>query len=103
MRMMIAAFLAATVASPTLATPANSEQGQVMVRTGDLDLATAAGQRRLDQRIDVALIRLCGSPIIFSRDELAALDACRADALTAAAPHIKAARARLAVTVASQR
>lgn len=98
----LAAIGAATLAVPALAAP-GYEQSRVRVQTADLDLATASGQRVLTQRLDMAMTRLCGTPVFFSRDEIAALDACRADALQAAAPQIDAARARQAVTVASSR
>lgn len=97
-----AAVLAAPAATPALAAP-GYEQGQVRVQTADLDLATTAGQRVLERRVEMALTRLCGMPVFHSRDELDALDACRADAMKAAAPQIDAARARQAVTVAVNR
>ena len=100
--LMAAALAAATLAAPALAAP-GYEQGQVRVQTADLDLATAAGQRALERRVEMALTRLCGMPVFHTRDELDALDACRADALKAAAPQIDAARARQAVTVAVNR
>jgi hypothetical protein len=56
-----------------------------------------------DKRLSQAVTRLCGYPVTFTRDELAAFDACRTDAMKAAAPQIDAARARLAVAVASNR
>jgi UrcA family protein len=103
MRIVMAALVAAALAGPALAVEPGYEQSQVTVRTADLDLATAAGQRALGKRLDIALSRLCGSPITFTRDEIAALDNCRADAMAAAAPQIDAARARQAVMIASRR
>jgi len=102
MRIILAAAIAATLAAPALASQPGYEQGQITVKTADLDLATSDGQRALNRRLEVAVNRLCGTPVMFSRDELAALDACRADALTAAAPQIDAARARQAVAVAAR-
>jgi UrcA family protein len=103
MRVMMALLAAATLATPALAAERGYEQAQVRVQTADLDLASATGQRTLDKRLGLAMSRLCGSPVLFTRDELADLEACRADALKAAAPQIDAARAQRAVTVAANR
>jgi UrcA family protein len=103
MRVLMAAAMAAAMATPALAAGDAFEQGKVRVQTADLDLSTAAGQRALDQRIEVAVTRLCGIPVFFSREEIADLDACRTEALAAAAPQIDAARAQLAVAVAARR
>ncbi|WP_156254757.1 UrcA family protein [Sandarakinorhabdus oryzae] len=103
MRVMMALVVAATLAVPAVAAERGYEQSQVRVQIADLDLATAAGQRALEKRMSVAMVRLCGMPVMFSRDELADLDACRADAMKAAAPQLEAARAQRAVAVASTR
>lgn len=103
MRITIALLAAATLAMPVLAIEPGYEQWQVKVQTADLDLSAASGQRALDKRLSLAMTRLCGAPVLFTRDELADLDACRADAMKAAAPQIDAARAQLAVAVASNR
>ncbi len=103
MRIMMALIAAATLAMPALAAEAGYEQWQVKVQTNDLDLSSATGQRTLDKRLSFAMTRLCGAPVLFTRDELADLDACRADAMKAAAPQIDAARAQRAVTVAANR
>jgi UrcA family protein len=103
MRILMAAMMAAALAAPSVAQNAGYEQSRVRVNTADLDLATADGQRTLGKRLEMAMVRLCGTPVFFTRDELADLDACRAEAMKAAAPQIDAARARQAVTVASSR
>ena len=103
MRITIALLAAATLAMPALAAETGYEQWQVKVQTADLDLSSATGQRALDKRLSQAVTRLCGYQVTFTRDELAAFDACRTDAMKAAAPQIDAARARLAVAVASNR
>jgi UrcA family protein len=103
MRAMMALLAAATLAMPALAAETGYEQWQVKVKTADLDLSSATGQRALDKRLSLAMTRLCGSPVLFTRDELADLDACRADAMRAAAPQIDTARAQRAVTVAANR
>ena len=101
MRILMAAMMAAALAAPALAAGPAYEQSAVRVQTSDIDLATAAGQRQLGKRLELAITRLCGPPVFFTRDELAELESCRADALQASAPQIDAARARQAVTVAS--
>jgi UrcA family protein len=103
MRITMALLAAATLAMPALAAETGYEQWQVKVQTADLDLSSASGQRALDKRLSFAITRLCGSPVLFTRDELADLDACRAEAMKAAAPQIDAARAQRAVTVAANR
>ena len=103
MRNFLALMIAATVAVPAMAAETGYEQWQVRVQTADLDLSSADGQRVLDKRLSQAMTRLCGYPVTFTRDELAAFDTSRADAMTAAAPQIDAARARRAVAVASNR
>jgi len=103
MRITMALLAAATFAMPALAAEPGYEQWQVKVQTADLDLSSATGQRTLDKRLSLAMTRLCGAPVLFTRDELADLDACRADAIKAAAPQIDAARAQRAVTVAANR
>lgn len=103
MRITIALLAAATLAMPALAAEPGYEQWQVKVQTADLDLSSATGQRALDKRLSQAMTRLCGAPVLFTRDELADLDACRADAMKIAAPQIDAARAQRAVTVAANR
>ncbi len=103
MRITMALLAAATLAMPALAAETGYEQWQVKVQTADLDLSSASGQRALDKRLSFAMTRLCGSPVLFTRDELADLDACRAEAMKAAAPQIDAARAQRALTVAANR
>ena len=103
MRTMMALVAAAMLATPALAADRGYEQSQVRVQTADIDLSSAAGQRTLEKRLSFAMARLCGSPVLFTRDELADLEACRADAMKAAAPQIDEARAQRAVAVASNR
>lgn len=103
MAQVASVLVAATLAMPAVAAETGYEQWQVRVQTADLDLSSATGQRALEKRLSFAMMRLCGSPIIDSRDEIADLDACRADALKMAAPQINAARARMAMAVASSR
>ncbi|WP_279379375.1 UrcA family protein [Sandarakinorhabdus sp. AAP62] len=94
---------AAAFAMPAMAIEPGYEQWQVKVQTADLDLSSAEGQRALDKRLAQALTRLCGQPTTFTREDLAALEACRAEAMQSAAPQIDAARTLRAVAVASNR
>ena len=47
-------------AAPALAEEVPIEQNVTLVRTADLDLSTAAGQRRLDHRLANAARDVCG-------------------------------------------
>lgn len=102
MRIILASIIAASLAAPALAAGPDHVKGQVRVQMADLDLSSAAGQRALDRRLASAMVRLCGSPVFFTRDELDELNACQAEATKAAASQIDAARARQAVAVAAR-
>ncbi|WP_439546372.1 UrcA family protein [Sandarakinorhabdus sp.] len=102
MRILMAAAMAAMVAAPAVAAERGYETFSVTFQTADLDLASAEGQQQFDRRLSNALGRLCGTPVFGTREELADLDACRAEATQAAAPQIKAARARLATAIATR-
>jgi UrcA family protein len=63
--------------APALAEPVNN--ATYVVRTADLDLRTAAGQRALDHRLTIAIGEVCGTP---SDADLAGKNdarACRVD------------------------
>lgn len=53
-------MLSAFAATPALAQAAPSADTRVVVRTADLDLGSAAGQRILDHRIAIAVVEACG-------------------------------------------
>ena len=53
-------MLSAFAAAPALAQTAPSAENRIVVRTADLDLGSAAGQRTLDHRIAIAVIEACG-------------------------------------------
>lgn len=53
-------MLSAFAATPALAQAAPSAETRVVVRTADLDLGSAAGQRILDHRIAIAVVEACG-------------------------------------------
>ncbi|WP_164155393.1 UrcA family protein [Sandarakinorhabdus rubra] len=100
---MMVAMATTTLAAPAMAAGPGYAESRVKVQTADLDLTSAAGQQVLVRRLEMAITRLCGTPIFQTRDELDELAACRSDAMAAAAPQIDAARARQAVAVASTR
>lgn len=53
-------LLTALIAAPVFAAPAPA-QHRVVVRTSDLNLATASGQRQLDRRLARAVVDACGA------------------------------------------
>ena len=53
-------MLSAFPAAPALAQTTPLAENRIVVRTADLDLASAAGQRTLDHRITIAVIEACG-------------------------------------------
>ena len=63
-RIILGAFLATAAvikAAPALAEPVSSNVNVSVVRTADLDLATAAGRHQLDERLIVAVREVCGA------------------------------------------
>jgi UrcA family protein len=53
--------LSALSATPALAQSTNFADNRIVVRTADLDLSGATGQRTLDHRIANAIIEACGT------------------------------------------
>ena len=53
-------MFSAFAATPALAQAATSAETRVIVRTADLNLGSAAGQRTLDHRIAIAVVEACG-------------------------------------------
>lgn len=53
-------MLSAFVTTPALAQTAPTAETRIVVRTADLDLGSAAGQRTLDHRIAIAVVEACG-------------------------------------------
>jgi len=54
-------LISALVAAPALADPPSPGQSRSIVRTADLDLGSADGQRRLDRRLVQAVNQACGT------------------------------------------
>jgi UrcA family protein len=90
-RMLVSAALAAAalIAAPAAAAPEGSTY-LVFVPHGDLDLATPAGERTLERRLDAAARSVCetGSTL---REKIAA-QSCRAAFARAGQPRISEAR-----------
>ncbi len=86
---LVAAGLAATAATPSLAAAGSGEPVSRMtlkISTADLDLSTAEGQRKLDHRVAKAVRTVCrvtnpttGTRIL-SQDALACLAKARSEA-----------------------
>ena len=53
-------MFSAFAATPALAQAAPSAETRVIVRTADLNLGSATGQRTLDHRIAIAVVEACG-------------------------------------------
>jgi UrcA family protein len=70
-------------AVPALAEPALSRAVSV-VRTGDLNLGTAKGQRELDRRLVIAAGEVCGAPIDVDPAGRNDIRLCRQSVLTEA-------------------
>ena len=71
-------------------TPAVAEQDteRAIVRTSDLDLATMAGERALNRRIEQAATAVCGRPDPYDIAMSAPVRACRNRAIKRVAPQI---------------
>lgn len=71
-------------------TPAMAEQEteRAIVRTGDLNLATTAGERTLNRRIEHAATLVCGRPDPYDIAMSAPVRACRNRAIKRVAPQI---------------
>ena len=91
-----------TTILPAKAMPVAMSTGQVMIHYGDLDLATARGQVKLQARIDNAIDDMCGAPVFGSADEAELLKACRIEARANAEPKLRAILASAAPQVATR-
>ena len=65
--------------APTLAQPAHTPINVSIVRTADLDLSSAAGQRRLEHRLTRAAYEVCGTASDADLKGKNDVNACRAD------------------------
>ena len=82
-------FLAALIASATTITPTVAQAFEPVtvssiVRTADLDLSSASGQKELDRRIVQAAREVCGTASNFDLEGKNAARHCVADTVAAA-------------------
>ena len=91
---VIAAFAALPAAAQNVQL-SNAGDYRIAVNYADLDLATAAGQRMLEGRVEAAARRVCGAPILPSLLAEQELRTCRQSIVSAARPQLAlAAKAR---------
>lgn len=91
-----AVLLGLLAATPALAQPPLAAT-HIVVRTADLDLASPAGQRKLDQRLTAAAIEACGSAVDWDVPGKNAVRQCRAQVQAQLTP-LRAARIAAATT-----
>src|SRR3546814_14755293 len=85
----IAAVIAAFAALPVQAQPNAAEQGFIaFVSYSDLNLASAAGARTLENRIEAAADRICGFTQAPGLVEALRVKSCRDDVLNSARPQV---------------
>lgn len=92
---LLPAVLLGLLATPALAQPLAPTQ--IVVRTDDLDLASPAGQRKLDQRLTAAAIEACGSAVDWDVPGKNAVRQCRVQVQAQLTP-LRAARIAAATT-----
>lgn len=77
-------FTALTLAAAQLSTPPIADFGHdrrdLAVSIADLDLATEAGIATLKQRLDLAVVKACGTAYFLDAKQLQDVERCRADA-----------------------
>jgi UrcA family protein len=95
MRALIIAAIVVSAASPVVAAE-TSPTVQTAISYSDLNLASDAGRKALDQRIRIAARQVCGKPSL--QDGLRA----RLDANRCQAEAISATRAKIAMAAQSQ-
>jgi UrcA family protein len=90
----VSALAAAALVAPAAhaGSPAH-ENFVVFVAYDDLNLASAAGARTLENRIDAVADRMCGTPKAPGLAETRRLDGCRASVTKSARPQISQALA----------
>ena len=85
----IAAIATVFTTSPALATDPTAA-----IRLSDLDLSRPADVRTLDRRVASAKEQVCGSYVNRRTDEVAGIDACRAEIDRQLEPRLAALRGR---------
>jgi UrcA family protein len=83
--LLLAAVAAPALAQPTITVASHADRfPSVQVAVGDLDLASADGQRRLDARLMRAAAQVCTMTRLRDLSESRLADRCRADTLARA-------------------
>lgn len=77
-----------SISAPVAAEPSFSTD-QVRINVSDIDLSSARGQVKLQNRVDAAIHDLCGTPVFGTREEAEMLQQCRADARANAEPKVR--------------
>ncbi len=91
---LAALSVAGFAAVPCQAQPGAAEEGFIaFVPYGDLNLASAAGARTLENRIEAAADRICGFPQAPGLTEALRVQDCRDDVLNSARPQVSRALA----------
>lgn len=91
---LAALSIAGFAAVPCQAQPDAAEEGFIaFVPYGDLNLASAAGARTLENRIEAAADRICGFPKAPGLAETLRVQDCRDDVLNSARPQVSRALA----------
>ena len=75
---LLALLSSAFTITPVIA--AEAETATSIVRTADLDLGSAAGQRTLEHRLSIAIVEACGSASNVDLEGRNAVRACRVEA-----------------------
>ena len=98
--LVTAALLA--FAAPAFADLADSS-ARVTISTSDIDLTSAKGREALDRRVQSAVNRICGTPILGTREEAEALGTCRTETRAAVQPQVQTMLLRASVAVTDNR
>ena len=103
----LALIASAATVTPTVAEAFEPVTASSIVRTADLDLSTASGQRELDRRIVQAARDVCGEPSNVDLEGKNAVRQCRADTIAAASSQreqlLAAAKSGVSIRIASVR
>lgn len=87
-RPLVAAALLA-IAAPAFADQ-RAASAKLAISTSGIDLSTASGRKALERRVDNAIDRMCGKPVLGTRAEAEALEACRSETLAEVQPQMQA-------------
>jgi UrcA family protein len=94
-RPLVAAALLAMAAPAFADQPAAS--AKLAISTSGIDLSTPNGRKALERRVENAIDRMCGKPVLGTRDEAEALEACRSETLAEVQPQMQSMLLRASV------